>query len=54
MSGENMCSEGKSKRRRPVGRKWEGSRWPRLEDTGSRSYLLPKLKLKRREQWSLL
>lgn len=54
MSEENMCGEGKSKGRRPVGRKWEGNRWPRLEDTGSRSYLLLKLTLTSREEWSLL
>lgn len=48
MSGESMCGRGKPKGRRPAGRKWEGSRWPRLEDTGSRNYLLPRLKLTRR------
>lgn len=34
MFGEKIYGEGKSKgRRRPVGRKWGGAGWPRLEDT---------------------
>lgn len=54
MFEENMCGEGKFKGRRSVGRKWEGNRWFRLEDIGSRSYLFLKLTLISREEWLFL